>query len=142
MGALIMRGVQTGDLVKDWRRMNVAFTRARAKLVIFGSRKTLARTPLLESFFELMKGEDWIIRLPHGAHEAHAEVFHPTQDVLTAGRRKHEDCMENVEPEKRVKEPCSIGAGGSKRRRISPDVGILRGRPILRDIFNDVIDLT
>ncbi|KAJ7288322.1 AAA domain-containing protein [Mycena rebaudengoi] len=29
-----------GDLIKDWRRMNVPFTRARAKLIIFGSRKT------------------------------------------------------------------------------------------------------
>jgi DNA replication ATP-dependent helicase Dna2 len=142
MGTLTIRGVQTGDLVKDWRRMNVAFTRARAKLIIFGSRKTLARTPLLESFFELMEGEDWIIQLPHGVHEAHAEVFHPTQDPLTTGRRKHEDCMDNMEPEKKGKEECSIGAGGSKRRRIGPDVGVLRGRPILRDIFNDVIDLT
>jgi len=119
--------------------MNVAFTRARAKLVIFGSRKTLARTPLLESFFKLMEGEDWIIQLPHGAHEAHAGGFHASQDAPT--RPTHEDCMENPETEKQGK-PCPDGARSSKRRRINPDVGLLRGRPILRDVFNDVIDLT
>jgi DNA replication ATP-dependent helicase Dna2 len=120
--------------------MNVAFTRARAKLVIFGSRKTLARTPLLESFFELMEGEDWIIQLPRGAHEAHAEMFRPTQDAPTI--RTHEDVMENSKPEKQGRKQCPDGAGSSKRRRISPDTGVLRGRPILRDVFNDIIDLT
>ncbi|KAI0249269.1 AAA domain-containing protein [Lactifluus subvellereus] len=130
----------TGDLVKDWRRMNVAFTRARAKLVIFGSRKTLARTPLLASFFELMEGEDWIIQLPHGAHEAHAGVFHPGRDAPTSGT--HEDCMENPEAGKQGQKQCPDGARSSKRRRINPDVGLLRGRPILRDVFNDIIDLT
>jgi DNA replication ATP-dependent helicase Dna2 len=133
-------GAQTGDLVKDWRRMNVAFTRARTKLVVFGSRKTLARTPLLESFFKLMEGEDWIIQLPHGAHEAHARVFHPTQDAPTSC--SHEDCIENPETENQGNKQCIDGARSSKRRRISPDAGLLRGRPIMRDVFNDIIDLT
>ncbi|PPR05940.1 hypothetical protein CVT24_006662 [Panaeolus cyanescens] len=68
------KGSHTGELVRDWRRMNVAFTRARKKLVIFGSRKTLEGEPLLKEFFELMDGKGWIVRPVQGAdsvHEAH-----------------------------------------------------------------------
>ncbi|KAF9010450.1 Dna2-domain-containing protein [Hymenopellis radicata] len=64
-----------GDLVKDWRRMNVSFTRARSKLIIFGSRKTLQGTPLLKEFFVLMESKDWILQLPAGAHASHASAF-------------------------------------------------------------------
>lgn len=67
--------LQIGDLVKDWRRMNVSFTRARCKLVIFGSRKTLQREPLLAQFFELMENQGWILALPAGADGAHARIF-------------------------------------------------------------------
>jgi hypothetical protein len=35
-----------GQLLRDWRRSNVAFTRARHKLVIIGSRQTLAQCVL------------------------------------------------------------------------------------------------
>ncbi|KAJ2918121.1 hypothetical protein MD484_g2295, partial [Candolleomyces efflorescens] len=60
-----------GDLVKDWRRMNVSFTRARSKLVIFGSRKTLKGDALLGQFFELMEGRGWVYELPPNAHLVH-----------------------------------------------------------------------
>ncbi|KAF8908142.1 DNA replication factor Dna2-domain-containing protein [Gymnopilus junonius] len=56
-------GGHIGELVKDWRRMNVSFTRARSKLVIFGSRKTLQREPLLAQFFDLMQARGWILQL-------------------------------------------------------------------------------
>lgn len=55
--------------------MNVSFTRARCKLVIFGSRKTLQREPLLAQFFELMEHQGWILSLPAGADVAHAMIF-------------------------------------------------------------------
>jgi len=38
-----------GDLVKDWRPMNVSFTHVRSKLIIIGSRKTLQGVALLLS---------------------------------------------------------------------------------------------
>ena len=55
--------------------MNVSFTRARSKLVIFGSRKTLQRDPLLAQFFDLMESQGWILALPAGADVAHVRVF-------------------------------------------------------------------
>ena len=130
--------VKTGDLVKDWRRMNVAFTRARSKLVIFGSRSTLARTSLLDSFFQLMEGEGWIIQLPRDAHETHAGAFSLPKGVST----EHRDCEANSKPEKEVRETDLQDRESSKRRRFNPDVGLLRGLPVLRDVYNDIIDLT
>ncbi|KAF4585162.1 Tripartite DNA replication factor [Pleurotus pulmonarius] len=65
---------QIGDLVKDWRRMNVSFTRAKSKLVLFGSRKTLESTPLLEEFFKLMDLHQWMLKLPPGADKMHLQL--------------------------------------------------------------------
>ncbi|KAH9006628.1 hypothetical protein EDB86DRAFT_756290 [Lactarius hatsudake] len=134
-----------GDLVKDWRRMNVAFTRARSKLIIFGSRTTLARTPLLESFFQLMEGEGWILQLPRGAHEIHAEALFPPENAHT--KRGRQDSVgdqnnNNPESEGKLEKRSPHDAGTNKRIRRSPDTGLLRGRPVLRDVFNDIIDLT
>lgn len=53
-----------GDLLKDWRRMNVAFTRARSKLVILGSRRTLRSNLLLERFLRLVDGRGWAVDVP------------------------------------------------------------------------------
>lgn len=59
---------QIGELLRDWRRVNVSFTRAKKKLVIFGSRMTLSQDKLLGDFFELMREKNWIYRLPVNAH--------------------------------------------------------------------------
>ena len=120
--------------------MNVAFTRARSKLVIFGSRSTLARTPLLESFFQLMEGEDWILRLPGDAHETHAGVLSLPQGVST--RYTYHDCIVSPKSEKEGRTKDLQGRESSKRRRINPNVGLLRGLPALIDVYNDIIDLT
>jgi DNA replication ATP-dependent helicase Dna2 len=123
--------------------MNVAFTRARAKLIIFGSRTTLARTPLLESFFQLMEGEGWTLQLPRGALDIHAEALFPPENAPT--KRGHQDLVgdqNNSDSEEQLGKRSPRGAGTNKRIRRSPASGLLRGRPILRDVFNDIIDLT
>jgi DNA replication ATP-dependent helicase Dna2 len=67
---MLMR--QIGDLLKDWRRINVSFTRAKAKLVIFGSRSTLKGDKLLDEFLQLMESQRWIYALPPGAGDLHS----------------------------------------------------------------------
>lgn len=63
-----------GELLRDWRRINVAFTRAKAKLVIVGSHSTLAADPLLARFLALMATNAWTIDLPSHVGSQHAHL--------------------------------------------------------------------
>ncbi|CAE7189963.1 unnamed protein product, partial [Rhizoctonia solani] len=109
-----------GDLLKDWRRLNVSFTRARSKLVIFGSRQTLKCDKLLEQFFDLVDQQGWYAQLPKDAHLMHDFSKHH-------GKRMPLDSLDDSQP------AC---ATSFKRARVSS--GVLKGRPLLQDII--VID--
>ena len=54
----------TGRLLADWRRVNVALTRAQKKLVLVGSAQTLTSVPLFEELLTLVKTQGWLIKLP------------------------------------------------------------------------------
>ncbi|KEF53322.1 DNA replication ATP-dependent helicase Dna2 [Exophiala aquamarina CBS 119918] len=63
-----------GDLLKDWRRVNVAVTRARSKLLVIGSKSTLAGSgvPILQGLTKIMGEKGWILDLPTGVIESHS----------------------------------------------------------------------
>ena len=88
--------------------MNVSFTRARSKLVIFGSRKTLQREPLLAQFFDLMESQGWILALPSGADAAHARVF---EGCSIPAKRSFAGKENRVGQTKRVKAAAAAGRG-------------------------------
>jgi DNA replication ATP-dependent helicase Dna2 len=124
--------------------MNVSFTRARAKLVIFGSRKTLQREPLLAQFFKLMEEQKWILHLPPGSDSAHVKMFEGVapqpsltgvqgEDMVAGHKRRHPG-KENatrkgqdkeVPPSKKIKIATNTKAVTS---------GLLSGKPILQDL--------
>jgi DNA replication ATP-dependent helicase Dna2 len=63
-----------GGLLKDWRRINVAFTRAKSKLLVVGSRETLkgnGEDEMVAKFVGLMEEKEWVYDLPPGALEDH-----------------------------------------------------------------------
>lgn len=60
-----------GDLLKDWRRVNVAFTRARSKLVVLGSRDTLRHNDVLKGFLDIIDQQGWSVALPGDAGRDH-----------------------------------------------------------------------
>ncbi|EMR08248.1 hypothetical protein PNEG_03415 [Pneumocystis murina B123] len=62
---------EIGELLRDWRRLNVAFTRAKLKLIFFGSKSTLEKTGIFNLFFDLLKQKQWIYHLPKNAHLLH-----------------------------------------------------------------------
>lgn len=119
---------QIGDLLKDWRRINVSFTRARSKLIIVGSRKTLQAAPLLGEFFKLMDSRGWILTLPPNADGHHDRLG---RSLPSSRKRLAEDDDEQRETNE---------SGSSKKVRRSGGLKeevIVRGRPILKDLMND-----
>jgi len=44
-----------GDLLRDWRRINVAVTRAELKLVMFGSQSTLTASALFRQMLAVLQ---------------------------------------------------------------------------------------
>lgn len=63
-----------GDLLKDWRRVNVAVTRARSKLLIIGSKSTLAGSgvPILQGLTTIMRDKGWVLDLPMDVLDSHS----------------------------------------------------------------------
>jgi DNA replication ATP-dependent helicase Dna2 len=55
-----------GTLLRDWRRVNVAITRAKYKLVIVGSMSMTTHVPILKSLGELMKRREYVLQLERG----------------------------------------------------------------------------
>uniref|UniRef100_A0A8C8R5G8 DNA replication ATP-dependent helicase/nuclease n=1 Tax=Pelusios castaneus TaxID=367368 RepID=A0A8C8R5G8_9SAUR len=58
-----------GTLLMDWRRLNVAITRAKHKLIMLGCVPSLCRYPPLEKLLGHLNSEAMIFNLPAGAHE-------------------------------------------------------------------------
>ena len=112
-----------GDLLKDWRRVNVALTRARSKLVVFGSRQTLGNNELLARFLGLVDERGWAADLPKDADECHSFHF-SSQAVSEIGKAT----------------PVRKGGRGSPTRKVlegspfkgSPAKNMLEGSPLKR----------
>ncbi|GLB41287.1 putative DNA replication factor Dna2 [Lyophyllum shimeji] len=121
-----------GDLVKDWRRMNVSFTRARSKLIIIGSRKTLQAAGLLAEFFTLMDSRGWILQLPPNAHLLHATLFSPPA-TPSSKRVAEEDVIGSTT----ARENATLTPPRKKVKVPTAQSGLLKGRPILKDLVND-----
>lgn len=98
----------------------MAFTRARTKLVIFGSRKTLKASTLLSEFFKLMEERSWVLTLPKGAHAVHLETFKSSSHCIGS----------NIDLQR-------IQAHPKKAKKAVVEHGITRTRPILQDLLNE-----
>lgn len=62
----LVRSEVLGELLKEWRRVNVAMTRAKCKLIIFGSKKLLESSEQFEGFMDLIKSKGWYYDLKDG----------------------------------------------------------------------------
>ncbi|PCG96179.1 Dna2/Cas4, domain of unknown function DUF83 [Penicillium occitanis (nom. inval.)] len=120
---------QVGELLRDWRRINVAFTRARTKLLVIGSKSTLRDgNELLQKYVELMESKQWVYDLPRNALHDHisesledgAGMFSPTQrrsiqdnNVKTSPSPMKKRSLNNIRmtPDRNLKRKYIAGPG-------------------------------
>ena len=58
-----MNDRSVGDLLRDWRRVNVALTRSRKKLIIIGSMQIMDRIPVLSKLGKILIERNWVINM-------------------------------------------------------------------------------
>ena len=139
-----------GDLLKDWRRVNVALTRARTKLLIVGSRETLRKgNELLAKFLDLVEEKRWRFDFPVGGLDTHCFEDGSTPVVMTGKAKTAVGCGGDVGGGKKaeVKESemttgrvVKTMGGKNKMPEKTAKVdgrALLGSRPVLRDIVND-----
>ncbi|CCE61601.1 hypothetical protein TPHA_0A05270 [Tetrapisispora phaffii CBS 4417] len=61
----------SGSLMKEMRRINVAMTRARSKLIIIGSKKMIKSVKQLEHFVEIIESNNWFYELPENCLDSY-----------------------------------------------------------------------
>lgn len=138
---------EVGELLKDWRRVNVSITRARSKLVLVGSKKTLmGGGDVLKGLVQICEEKGWMYDLPSTSLEAH---YFPemmgSQDTQRESPVKKNSSQKSPlrrplgeiegrnedSPAKRAKVPEKAG-------KIKPE-RIIKSRSLLTDIMNDII---
>jgi DNA replication ATP-dependent helicase Dna2 len=113
-----------GRLLNDVKRINVALTRARKKLIIVGSKRTMRRSNLLRRLWNLMESNQWTMDLSqeqYGTHKARLDrVFQPSSKTSSL--------------------PSSKGSPDEERRKSRAKSHVLlRGRPVLQDVYNELL---
>lgn len=90
---------EPGRPLADWRRVNVAATRARSKLVVVGNAATTRRVPALGALWAMAEREGWVVEVPA---EALARVGGAGADA--EGKAEGKAGAEGGEEEKRGEE--------------------------------------
>ncbi|XP_057549836.1 DNA replication ATP-dependent helicase/nuclease JHS1 [Amaranthus tricolor] len=70
----------TSSLLDDWHRINVALTRAKKKLIMLGSCKTLSRVPLLKLLIEKVEDQSGIFCITRKDFEPKMELKRCSQN--------------------------------------------------------------
>ncbi|KAJ5280981.1 Dna2/Cas4 domain of unknown function DUF83 [Penicillium angulare] len=148
-----------GELMRDWRRVNVAFTRARTKLLVVGSRSTMRNgNELLRKYVNLVESRDWVYNLPPNAADSH--VFQsstldtsrlplpsPSASKRSGSTKKKES--PTIKNEGRTRDPLSplghrqptsgLREPAKRGAKVLNGHTVLGNRPILQDIVNDIV---
>jgi DNA replication ATP-dependent helicase Dna2 len=149
-----------GELLKDRRRVNVALTRARSKLVIVGSETTLSGNQLLADMVGMCRDQGWVLDLTSAMLDGHVFDEASTQTARTprspaerASPTKHKTANEgHASPCKKRRVLGDItdsSQRSSKRKFVGTKVpekvfragkrGVLDTRPVLKNVYEEAL---
>ncbi|KAI8458085.1 DNA replication factor Dna2-domain-containing protein [Phakopsora pachyrhizi] len=140
---------KVGYLIQDWRRINVCLTRARKKLVIFGSRKTLMNARMMYEFLEFVEQRGWILELERGAEKLHGclryhwNTHQPSSNSTDSLILRNTTNLINSPNSKRTlnSSPASSPSRPRKSAKLLPGiVSTLESRSLLRDLTINVLE--
>ncbi|CDZ96213.1 DNA replication helicase [Phaffia rhodozyma] len=160
-----------GELLRDWRRINVAFTRAKSKLIIIGSSSTLSCDTLLARFLQLMKNNGRIASLNPDTIDlsSSSDSIMIEPSIVTSTLQTEDEASEEAASIEKVRkwssevssdhpirtedvegeQGCLVGSSAeesSSKSLASKKMKIgrqalVKSRPLIRDILNDTIDV-
>jgi DNA replication ATP-dependent helicase Dna2 len=118
-----------GELLKDWRRINVAFTRAKTKLLVIGSKETLkgngkdadGTEEMVARFVGMMEEKGWIYDLPRNALEGHVFEDGATQITASMVSRPTGTQISAKAKNKSPKKSSGDGIGHANTKRVSSE---------------------
>lgn len=130
-----------GELLKDWRRVNVALTRARTKLLILGSWDTIRMgSELLAKFCQLISERNWRVDLARNALGMHLFDDSLTQSGASANRAVAlvGERVPVEEERPRAVQKHGIGKRLPEKRGRTEARALLGNRPVMRDVLNEI----
>ncbi|KAG0044717.1 Tripartite DNA replication factor [Gryganskiella cystojenkinii] len=122
-----------GELLKDWRRINVAFTRAKKKLIVVGSRQTLQGSNVFEQFLRLIERQDWVLKLAPMAQHLHPALARTNLSNVLFQAATSVDATDDKENRFESEEAGSLRR--PKVARVSAEA-ILKNMPTIKTILN------
>ena len=121
----------TGGLLADARRLNVAFSRAKHKMVLIGSLSTLRHSVALGGVLRLAREAGWVVELPPKAH-----VLYQTPH---AHARPHAESSSRAVPTP-APMPAHSSAGVRRAGAPASRVAVAADRPITAAILGELCE--
>ncbi|CAM9297636.1 unnamed protein product, partial [Phaeothamnion confervicola] len=91
-----------GELLRDWRRLNVALSRAKAKLLLVGSAGTLRNAAVLGAMVAALEKRRWVYRLPLGATAMYGREWQLSQTPLSSQQPSQQQQQQQHEREQQM----------------------------------------
>ncbi|OBT91031.1 hypothetical protein VE02_00141 [Pseudogymnoascus sp. 03VT05] len=133
-----------GELLRDWRRINVAFTRAKTKLLVVGSGSTLkggegGPEEMVGQFVRLMERKAWVYDLPGGSLDSHCFDDAATQASGSAAATPEKGVWKQLDLKAARKPGRVIGNENLRgpKKAVVNERALFAGKPVLRDIMNE-----
>lgn len=95
-----------GSLLRELRRVNVAMTRAKCKLIIIGSKATISSVESLRGFMSLLESRGWLHSLPPDCLESY-NIPRPAPSQHSR-RKKQGSVVANITAESKFTQDKSV----------------------------------